>query len=73
MAFEELKKRHDEVFKKGDEVWGPEGRTATYAGAGVGLVKKVMGVGEIVEEVRSEAREIITALQGLVEAVPARD
>lgn len=73
VAFKELQKRHDEVVKKGDEAWGPEGRTATYAGAGVGLVKKVMGAGEIVEEVMAEAKEIITALQGLIEAAPGRD
>ncbi|KAK1827441.1 hypothetical protein QBC39DRAFT_267049 [Podospora conica] len=66
VGFEELQKRHDAVVKKGDEAWGPEGRTATYAGAGVGLVKKVMGAGEIVEEVRGEAKDIIAALHGLV-------
>ncbi|KAI9038764.1 nitronate monooxygenase [Aspergillus affinis] len=51
-AFEELKREHDEALKKGDEGWGPEGRLATYAGAGVGLIKEVQDAGRIVEEVR---------------------
>lgn len=60
--FEELRKRHDEcVATQGDAAWGPEGRTATYAGASVGLVRSVSPGGEIVKNVRGEAREILTA------------
>ncbi|KAK4233759.1 hypothetical protein C8A03DRAFT_19219 [Achaetomium macrosporum] len=62
---EDLKKRHDEAVGKGDAAWGPEGRTATYAGAGVGLIRSVAPAGEIVEGVRKEASEIIQRLSGL--------
>ncbi|RBR20705.1 uncharacterized protein FIESC28_05222 [Fusarium coffeatum] len=60
--FEELKRRHDEAVKSGDEGWGPEGRLATYAGAAVGLVHDVRDAGDIVREVQSEAKEIIADL-----------
>jgi len=65
VSFDELKKRHDEALKRGSSAWGPDGRTATYAGAGIGLVKTVKGAGEIVEEVRGDAVAIIQSLQGL--------
>ncbi|KAK4223843.1 putative 2-nitropropane dioxygenase precursor [Podospora fimiseda] len=65
VEFEELKKRHDDAVTKGDKAWGKEeGRTATYAGMGVGLVKEVKGAGEIVEDVRKEAKEILKRLGG---------
>jgi nitronate monooxygenase len=51
-SFEELKVAHDEAVKKGDEAWGPEGRTATYAGAAIGLVKEVKPAEEVVRDVR---------------------
>lgn len=63
--FDELKMRHEESLKAGDAAWGrEEGRTATYAGMGVGLVNEVKGAGEIVEEVREEARGILKGLAG---------
>lgn len=65
-AFEDIKKRHDEAVSKGDAAWGPNGWTATYAGAGVGLVKNVMDAGTIVQEVRSETVEIVRTLSGLL-------
>ncbi|KAK4233671.1 hypothetical protein C8A03DRAFT_47836 [Achaetomium macrosporum] len=52
---EELKKRHDEAVGKGDAAWGPEGRTATYAGAVIGLTRRA----------RNEAVEIVRRLSGL--------
>lgn len=55
--FEELKREHDEALKMGDRGWGPEGRLATYAGAGVGLIHGVEGAGGIVERVRREVQE----------------
>jgi len=64
VPFEELKKRHDEADKTGDAAWGPSGRVATYAGANVGLVKRVDDAGTIVTEVRSEAVDIVQALLG---------
>ncbi|KAK3382040.1 hypothetical protein B0T24DRAFT_104 [Lasiosphaeria ovina] len=63
-GFEDLKKSHDLAVEEG-RGWGPEGRTATYAGAGVGLVRVVDGAGAIVEKTRSEAIEIIRRLQEL--------
>ncbi|KAH7324572.1 hypothetical protein B0I35DRAFT_424485 [Stachybotrys elegans] len=63
VPFEKLKKRHDELLKKGDEAWGDQGRTATYAGANIGLIHEVKGAGLILDEVRREAGEIIRSLQ----------
>lgn len=65
VGFEEIKKRHDEAVGKGDAAWGPEGWTATYAGANIGLVREVVGAGEIVQRTREEAANIIHALSGL--------
>jgi nitronate monooxygenase len=64
-GFDEIKKRHDEAVAKGDAAWGPEGWTATYAGANVGLIRSVAGAAEIVEGVRDEAANIIRALSSL--------
>ncbi|KAL2127773.1 hypothetical protein VTI74DRAFT_10189 [Chaetomium olivicolor] len=65
VAFEDLKKRHDEAVGKGDAAWGPQGRTATYAGANVGLIRSVEGAAAIVEGARGEAAEIVRILSGL--------
>ena len=69
VPFEELKRRHDDAVQKGGPdgtegtgAWGPEGRTATYAGASVGLVKTVDDAGTIVRSVREEAISIIRNL-----------
>lgn len=62
VPFEELKQRHDEAVKAGDGAWGPEGRTATYAGAAIGLVHDVEDAGVLVERMRKEAQQIIKAL-----------
>jgi len=62
-SFEELKVLHDEAVKAGDAGWGPEGRLATYAGAGVGLIHDVQGAGGIVSGVRDDAKRIIKDLQ----------
>ncbi|KAH7110323.1 2-nitropropane dioxygenase precursor [Dendryphion nanum] len=64
VEFGELKRRHDEALEKGDEGWGPEGRLATYAGAGVGLIHGVEDAGVLVERVRGEASEILKRLGG---------
>jgi len=53
MSFEKNKTLHDEAIKRGEEAWGESGRTATYAGTGIGLVKKVQPAGEIVTEIRN--------------------
>jgi nitronate monooxygenase len=62
-SFDELKVLHDEAQKTGDAGWGPEGRLATYAGAGVGLVHDVRGAQDIVAGVRDEATAILKELQ----------
>ncbi|OAA53353.1 Aldolase-type TIM barrel [Cordyceps fumosorosea ARSEF 2679] len=62
VTFEELKARHDEAAKAGDEGWGPEGRLATYVGAAVGLVRDVKPAASIVVETRREARKTLASL-----------
>jgi nitronate monooxygenase len=57
---EENEKLYIEEIKKGDEGWGPNGRMTTYAGTGVGLVKEVMSIEQIVKTSQQEA---ITILQ----------
>ncbi|TWU70943.1 hypothetical protein ED733_002276 [Metarhizium rileyi] len=60
--FDKLKELHDESAKSGDAGWGPEGRLATYAGAAVGLVRRVDDAAFIVRETRDQARAILTSL-----------
>ncbi|CAK7231012.1 hypothetical protein SEUCBS140593_007782 [Sporothrix eucalyptigena] len=63
VSFDELKVRHDAAVKQGGTAaWGPEGRTATYASASVGLVRSVDGAGEIVEQLHKE----IDGIRGLL-------
>jgi nitronate monooxygenase len=62
--FEELKARHDEAEKAGDKGWGEEGRLATYAGAGVGMIDAVEDAGVLVERLRRESGEVIGRLAG---------
>lgn len=64
MAVEENKKLYEEWVKLGDAGWGPQGRMATYAGTGVGLVTKVMAAREIVEEVREGAVQALKRTAG---------
>jgi len=54
MSFEQNKALHDEAIKRGEEAWGENGRTATYAGTGIGLVREVKPAREIVTEIREE-------------------
>lgn len=55
--FEELKELHDSALKEGDGGWGPEGRLATYAGAGIGLISEVKDAAAIVRDIRKETLE----------------
>ncbi|CZT02516.1 hypothetical protein WAI453_002069 [Rhynchosporium graminicola] len=57
MTEEENAKLYEEAAKKGDQGWGETGRMTTYAGTGVGLVKKVMPAGEIVKEVLRDSAQ----------------
>ncbi|KZF18833.1 inosine monophosphate dehydrogenase [Xylona heveae TC161] len=59
--FEELKKLHDESLKAGDSGWGPEGRLATYAGAGIGLIHEVKDAAAIVRETQEGVRERLSS------------
>ena len=60
LAMEENKRLYDAALQRGDEGWNEDGgRLTTYAGTGVGLVKKVMGADEIVRELREEGVEIL--------------
>lgn len=66
VEFDELKRLHDEAERDaGERGWGPEGRLATYAGAAVGLVHDVKDAGVLVDEMRTEARDIILGLGNL--------
>ena len=67
MGWEENKRLHDEALKRaGDAGWGEKGRLTTYAGTGVGLVREVMGAGEIVEEVREGAKRVLRRMGGVL-------
>lgn len=48
----------DEVLR-GDDAWGAHGRMVTYAGTGVGLLRSMQPAGDIVQEVRRDARRIL--------------
>ncbi|KAF2852285.1 inosine monophosphate dehydrogenase [Plenodomus tracheiphilus IPT5] len=62
VPFEELKKRHDEAAKAGDDAWGVEGRVATYASAAVGLVHSVEDGSKLTVRLRDEAKSILKGL-----------
>lgn len=62
VSFEDLQVRHDEAMKQDDKGWGVEGRLATYAGAGVGMVNSVEDAASLVERLRRETQEILGRL-----------
>lgn len=53
-----------EELEKGDSAWGTSGRMVTYAGTGVGLIHDIKPAAAIVEEVRSQAREVLERVAG---------
>jgi nitronate monooxygenase len=57
---------YQEEMKKGDAGWGEQARMTAYAGSAVGLVKKVMGSGEIVKEVREGAGRLLGDAKALL-------
>ncbi|PQE34023.1 2-nitropropane dioxygenase protein [Rutstroemia sp. NJR-2017a WRK4] len=59
LGIEENRKLYEAEMKKGDEGWGVQGRMTTYAGTGVGLIRKVMPAGEVVVEVREGAKKLL--------------
>lgn len=60
MSFARIKLLHDEAIGL-DKAWGADGRTATYAGTGVGLVREVKSAGEIIKQVREGCRDVLKA------------
>ncbi|KJR85076.1 nitronate monooxygenase [Sporothrix schenckii 1099-18] len=63
VPFDELQARHDAAVQAGGAAaWGPEGRTATYVSASVGLVRSVDDAGAIVEQTRNEIKEILSLM-----------
>jgi nitronate monooxygenase len=60
MSDEENRGLYVEEMGRGDEGWDVEGkgRMTTYAGTGVGLVKEVLGAGEIVRQVWGEVVDV---------------
>lgn len=57
-------KLYKETMQMGDKGWGSQGRMTTYAGTGVGLVKKVMPAAEIIREIGDD---VITRLRNTVD------
>ena len=67
VAFEELKRLHDQAVQRG-QGWGPEGRTATYASASIGLIKDVLPAQEIMATAHRQMHAIIDGLHKHSEA-----
>jgi len=60
MPFEQNKELHERAMTKGDAAWGEEeGRTATYAGTAVGLVKETKPASRIVKEIREASKAVL--------------
>jgi nitronate monooxygenase len=59
MPDEENEALYKEAMQLGDQGWGPEGRMTTYAGTGVGLVREVKSVKDIVKELQDGSLEIL--------------
>lgn len=55
VRFEENKRLYQEALERGDEGWGEGARLTTYAGTGVGLVKRMQDAAAITNEVRDDA------------------
>jgi nitronate monooxygenase len=62
VEFEDLKKLHAEALEKGHAFGSDQGRTATYAGTGIGLVRDIRPAAEIVDEVRKGADKVWKAV-----------
>ena len=57
MAEDKNTKLYEKAAGMGDAGWGDQGRMTSYAGTGVGLVRKVQHAGEIVAEVLREVKD----------------
>lgn len=67
MDWEENTRLYKEEESKGDAGWGMNGRMTTYAGSGVGLVKEIKPVGQIVREVREGVGAILERTRAILE------
>jgi nitronate monooxygenase len=66
VPFEANQSLYREAMKKGADGWGSQGRMATYAGTGIGLIKEVKGAADIVKEVRDGVSLVLsTAAENL--------
>lgn len=61
MSEQENQERYQEEIKKGDSGWGPNGRMTTYAGTGVGLIKGVSSIRDIVDEIQRDISSTLEA------------
>ena len=68
MSEEENKKLYEDATKLGNQGWGDDGRMTTYAGTGVGLIHNVTPAADIVKEMLSEWRKLISKAEGILEA-----
>lgn len=60
MCEDQNRKLYQETMEtKGDEGWGEQGRMTTYAGSGVGLIREVKDVGDVVREIREGVQSIL--------------
>ena len=60
VSWEENKQRYEEALKTGDKGWeGDQARMTTYAGTGLGLVKRVQPAAEITREVREDGIAVL--------------
>lgn len=60
MPFEQNQELHAQAVQKGEKAWGEEeGRTATYAGTNVGLVRDVKPAAKVVKEIRIASKVIL--------------
>ena len=59
MMDEENVRLYKEEVQRGDDAWGAHGRMVTYAGTGIGLIRSMQPAGDIVHEVRSDAKRIL--------------
>lgn len=68
IGYEELRIKVKDELENGEEgkEYSVEGRSAVWAGTGVGFVKKVMKAEDIVHEVRSEAAKALVGTRSLL-------
>jgi nitronate monooxygenase len=63
MNDEENVAMYEKAKELGDNGWGPHGRMTTYAGTGIGLIREVKSVKEIIPEVGLPSRSILERIR----------